>query len=134
MARGKGLIIERLGDETLVYDPETHAAHNLGGAAAAEFAAAGSDVSRREVLRKLALAGAASVGGASLLKTIAAPTPAQAQSTGQPCGAGGTCSQGNTCCNGTCCATGECCNSPQFGVACLPGCAGTCFAVGGTCS
>jgi hypothetical protein len=106
------LIVERLGDETLVYDPETNEAHNLGGAAAAEFAAAPTEVSRREVLRKAALGGAASLAGASLIKTIAAPTPAQAQSAGQPCtgGAGGTCDAGLNCCGGTCCPTGQCCS------------------------
>jgi hypothetical protein len=79
------LIVERLGGELLVYDTERNEAHALAGAGAAEFLAASGDVSRREVLRKLALAGVAAAGTGPLVKSIVAPIPANAQSA--PCGA-----------------------------------------------
>jgi hypothetical protein len=82
------LVVEQLDGETLVYDTELNEAHALSGTGAAEFLAAESEVSRREVLRKLALAGAAAAGTAALVKTIVAPSPAQAQSM---CGAGPAC-------------------------------------------
>jgi hypothetical protein len=100
------LIVERLGDEVLVYDTETHEAHRLSGAAAAEFSAA-SEVSRREALRRLALAGAAAAGTAGLVRSIAAPTPAQAQSN---CTV--TCLPGDVCCGATCCSAGAFCCAP----------------------
>jgi hypothetical protein len=127
MAEGPDpLIVARLDGEVLVYDTELSEAHALRGAGAAEFAAAPDDVSRREVLRKMALAGAAAAGGTALVKTIVAPTAAQAQSNavcspscpsthhccaGSPnicvlnsqacCGFGGFCPAGDVCCPGT---------------------------------
>jgi hypothetical protein len=89
----EGLVVQRLDEELLVYDTDSHQAHRLDGAAAAAFAAASSDVSRREVLRKLALAGAGAAG-ASLVTMIVAPTAAQAQS---GCGAGPACTGGDIC-------------------------------------
>jgi hypothetical protein len=97
------LIVEQLGAETLVYDTERHRAHALSGAGAVEFAAAKDDVSRREVLRRLALAGAGAAGAGALIRTMVAPTAAQAQSVcggaGQPC-----CPSGQNLCPNTTCA------------------------------
>jgi hypothetical protein len=114
------LIVERLDDETLVYDTERNEAHALAGESAAEFLVAEDDVSRREVLRKLALAGAAAAGTGVLVKTIVAPTAAQAQSPAcnPACGVGGLCCQptANVCCSVSspvCCAPGSttsCCS------------------------
>jgi hypothetical protein len=96
------LIVERLEGETLVYDTERNEAHALSGAGAAEFLAAADDVSRRQVLRKLALAGAAAAGAGALVMTIVAPTAAQAQTAAcaPPCGQGLICCQPvfNACC------------------------------------
>jgi hypothetical protein len=95
---GDGLIVEVLGHETLVYDTARHEAHALSGRAAAEFAAASDDVSRREVLRKLALVGAAATAG-PFIRSIVAPTPAQAQTglaDNQNCATSGQCA--NACC------------------------------------
>jgi hypothetical protein len=118
------LIVERLDGETLVYDTERNEAHALSGAGAAEFLAAESEVSRRDVLRKLALAGAAAAGTGALVKTIVAPSAAQAQSPGcsPPCPQGTLCCQPlqNVCCNGTCCpatAASSCC---AVGTTCCP--------------
>jgi hypothetical protein len=99
------LIVEQLDGETLVYDTERHEAHALSGSVASEFAAAPDDVSRREVIRKLTLVGAAAAGAAPFIRTIVAPAPASAQS----CLASGTLS----CNNGECC-TGCCCTTPTF--------------------
>jgi hypothetical protein len=76
----KGLVVEQLGAETLVYDTDADEAHLLGPAAAAEFGTAADDVSRREVLRKLALAGAGAAAAAPLITSIVAPRAAHAQS------------------------------------------------------
>jgi hypothetical protein len=107
------LMVEKLAGETLVYDTASDEAHCLDPMAAAEFESAPDDVSRREVLRKLALVGAAAAGAAPLIKTIAAPTPAQAQSPTSCAGAPGTtCPAGTTCCVGMtaiCCAAGTTC-------------------------
>jgi hypothetical protein len=144
-----GLVVERLDGELLVYDTESSEAHRLEGKAAAAFAAASSDVSRREVLRKLALAGA----GAALVTTVVAPTAAQAQSpactpgdpttcgpaeqclacngtpgcfpAGSYCCGANTCSFLEACCNGACVAN----SNTQCGVNC-----GNCTTVGGTCT
>jgi hypothetical protein len=110
----RGLIVERLDDQTLVYDTELNEAHALSGAGAAEFLAAANEVSRRQVLRKLALAGAAATGAGVVVKTIVAPTAAQAQSL--TCTPG--CTVGLACCQpigNFCCATGV----ASFG--CCPG-------------
>jgi hypothetical protein len=129
------LIVEQLDGETLVYDTERNEAHALSGAGAAAFLAVEDEVSRREILRKLALAGAAVAGTGALVKTIVAPTAAQAQSIcgspNQPCCAGNTCPATpppNTqvgCVNGTClitcggsnqtcCQPGDLCNGGQI--------------------
>jgi hypothetical protein len=92
----RDFLIERLDGEALVYDTQTNEAHALKGAGLAEFEAAGDDVSRREVLRRLALAGAVAASGGALMRTIVTPTSAQAQSS-PPCG-NGTCPTGTTCC------------------------------------
>jgi hypothetical protein len=100
----EGLIVQRLDDELLVYDTASDEVHCLSGGAAAEFETAADDVSRREVIRTLALAGAAVAGVSPVIRSIAAPTPAQAQSTS--CGSL-TCTASEFCCsaNGTfaCC-------------------------------
>jgi hypothetical protein len=109
------LILEHLDGEVLVYDTERNEAHALTGPGAAEFAAASDDVSRREVLRRMALAGVAAAGTGVLVKTIVAPTAAQAQSaTACPLRPNGTCPAGTTCCvcvAGSGIATAECCNN-----------------------
>jgi hypothetical protein len=150
-ARGE-LIVEHLGPELLVFDTQTNEAHRLDGYAAAEFQA-GDDVSRREVLRRLALAGAAATGGAALVTTIVAPSPAQAQSTtcvpacsgkGFQCcttGSAPHCENGScTCCgdnccaaNTVCCASGACCSSLAQCCTNPPCCMGTEVCVNGTC-
>jgi hypothetical protein len=114
------LIVERLENETLVYDPEANEAHALSGPGAAEFLAATDEVSRRQVLRKLALAGAAAAGAGAMLRTIVAPSAAQAQS-GAPCG-GVNCQPGQTCCGAICITPGQfsCCLGIPCGMACCP--------------
>jgi hypothetical protein len=124
------LIVEPLGDERLVYDTELGEAHRLGPAAALEFDSAADDISRRQVLRKLALAGAAA-SSLPLIKTIAAPTPAQAQSGVVCAGApGGTCLPGFICCGGTTCVPSSftCCGSGSCPASftCCPGSPATC--------
>jgi hypothetical protein len=106
------LIVEHLDGETLVYDTERHEAHTLSGGGAAEFAAASDDVSRREVIRKLALAGAAAAGAASAIRTVLSPTPAHAQSA-TPCGTG-SCPAGTTCCTPPQAAPNCCPNASTF--------------------
>jgi hypothetical protein len=104
-ARHDGLVVQRLDDELLVYDTENDEAHCLGPAAASQFEAASDGVSRRDVLRRMAIAGA----GAALMTTVLAPTAAQAQSPN--CGTA-TCTVGQVCCDATtnlCCTAGECC-------------------------
>jgi hypothetical protein len=123
------LIVERLDGETLVYDTATSEAHRLDAAASARFDAAPNDVSRRQVLRKLAVVGAAAAGAGPLIKTIAVPTPAQAQSVcAPPCGPNQFCNGGNCldcgaqnqlCCPGDVCNTGLQC---QNSLICLPPC------------
>jgi hypothetical protein len=114
------LIVEHLDGETLVYDTASNEAHALSGAGAAEFLAA-DEVSRREVLRKLALAGAAAAGTGALVKTIVAPTAALAQSPNcgtATCGPAEPCCTGfdhccditQTCCGATCCNPGQICS------------------------
>jgi hypothetical protein len=98
------LIVEHLDGETLVYDTDSNEAHALSGVGAAEFLAAEDEVSRREVLRKLALAGAAAAGTGALVRTIVAPAPAQAQSC-LPDG-NATCTHNVQCCSGCCCTDG----------------------------
>jgi hypothetical protein len=122
------LIVEHLEGEVLVYDPATHEAHSLGGSAATEFAAAGSDVSRREVLRKLALAGAVAAGGTALFETVLAPTPAHAQSA--VCQTTNGCSAANQCPSGCCCQVGASAACVDPAVANPTVCCGT---FGGTC-
>jgi hypothetical protein len=139
---GERLIVERLGDETLVFDMESNEAHALSGAGAAEFLAADDEVSRRQVLGKLALAGAAASGAGALVRTIVAPSAAHAQS-GVPCGVnfcppsmtccGITCIPLSTiCCNGTACQNGFICcgNTCTLPTAC---CGGTTQCPGGIC-
>jgi hypothetical protein len=122
----RGLIVEQLGEETLVFDTETNEAHTLSGAGAAEFLAA-DEVSRRQVLRKLALAGVAATSAGAIVRTIVAPSPAQAQSlTCMPACTGGTfccgtvcVAVGTNCCNGVvcstpCCQPGNTCCGAQF--------------------
>jgi hypothetical protein len=99
------LIVEHLDGETLVYDTELNEVHALAGSGAADFAAAADDVSRREVLRKLALAGVAAAGAGALVKSIVAPTAAQAQSACVPGG-------------GVCTTVAECCALSNATVAC----------------
>jgi hypothetical protein len=112
-------VVERLRDELLVYDTESDAAHCLNGAAANEFAAAPDDLSRREVLRQLALAGAAAAGTGALVKSIAAPTAAQAQSNPCPGAINGT---------GSCAAGEVCCGTGQVTVCCPAPATTCCFA------
>jgi hypothetical protein len=151
--------VEQLGGEALVYDVERNEAHALRGAAAAEFMAAGDEVSRRQVLRRLALAGAAAAGAGAMVKTIVAPTPAQAQTACVAAGgncttAGDCCAQANatvqctgspTVCQFTCNAGfGNCTNAPgcetnlmttkQHCGACGAGCTGSQNCVGGVCT
>jgi hypothetical protein len=116
------LIVEHLDGETLVYDTEQNQAHALSGSVAAEFVAAGDDVSRRAVLRKFALLGAAAVAAGPLVKTIAAPTAAEAQST---CTLPGTCP--NCCFGQTACFQGMACVAcATAGNACQGGSATCC--------
>lgn len=135
------LIVERLGDETLVYDPATDRAHALDRAASAvwrtapdagtaDAIAAAADLpidvvestladladrgllstasgrTRREHLRTAALAGATLAAAAPVIRTIVAPTAAQASTrlpSGSPCTTGAECQSGvcnpvnNTC-------------------------------------
>jgi hypothetical protein len=122
------LLVEALGEETLVYDPATNEAHCLDPLAAAEFRAAGDDISRREVIRRLALAGAATAAAAPLVRTIVAPTPAHAVS-GCACGVGA----GTTVCPAGqgCLAAVTCVSCVGSGSACTVGtftCCTTCTA------
>jgi hypothetical protein len=112
------LIVEHLDDETLVYDTTSNEAHALAGAGASEFLAATGEVSRRQILRKLALAGAA-VGAASLAKTVSVPAPAWAQS-GTPCG-NTTCAAGDVCCFGFACRPPGTTCCPSQSTTCGPG-------------
>jgi hypothetical protein len=148
-ARSEGLVIERLGDEMLVYDLEREEAHNLNPVATAVFECCdgatsvtglvqrASDrlgqevttetvsqavhelaakllladplpvvaVSRREVVRRAALAGVGVAGAATMIQSIVAPTPAHAQTggsdgfiCGQPCNVvNPSCPSGCTC-------------------------------------
>jgi hypothetical protein len=149
---GPDLISERLGDELLVYDLASDEAHRLEGAAAAQFRAAADDLSRREVLRRFTLAGAATMSAGSLLTSIVAPAPAQAQSglcvggcgKGEQCcttGSAPHCEPGNaTCCgNGACTGSNQCCPNgaccPSLAACCTnpPCCPNTEVCVNGTC-
>jgi hypothetical protein len=129
------LIVEHLDGEVLVYDTERNQAHTLSGSSAAAFVAASDDLSRREVLGRLALAGAAAAGSTALVKTIVAPAPALAQSAN--CGTG-TCQANQTCCTPpTCCdninelcSNGNCIQCGFLGGPCCPN--STCLS--GTCN
>jgi hypothetical protein len=116
------LIVEQLEGETLVYDTASDEAHTLSGAGAVEFLAAKNEVSRRDVLRQLALAGAAAAGTAPLMRSIVAPAAAQAQSPllcnngmcpgGLVCCGNTVCVDTLSCCsNGTSCSPAQCCNN-----------------------
>jgi hypothetical protein len=129
------LIVEHLNGETLVYDTESNEAHALSGAGAAEFLAVEDEVSRREVLRKLALAGVAAAGTGAFVKTIVAPTAAQAQSLvcTPACVPGAVCCQpgANACCTlgaYICCPAGSAVTCCGIGSLCCPaGSAHGCF-------
>jgi hypothetical protein len=126
--RSDDLIVEALGEETLVYDPATDEALCLDSVAAVEFRAAPDDISRRQVVRRLALAGAAAAATAPLVKTIVAPTAAHAQS-GCACG-NAACVAGQACAAGVICLT--CLGSVGSGAVCTPGviqCCDGCTAV-----
>jgi hypothetical protein len=62
-------------------------------------------MSRRAMMRKVAVAGAAGTVGASLITSIALPNPAQADSTCPPIGPGAPC-VANCNCGGACCCVG----------------------------
>lgn len=130
-----GLIVERLGDETLIYNPATDHAHTLdpaaaviwGSAAVATDAAAiaassglplatvedtladladrgllvarSSGHTRREHLRTAALTGAALAATTPVIRSIVAPTAAQASTLGPP---GAPCTTGAQCQLGVC--------------------------------
>jgi hypothetical protein len=116
LSESDGLRVERMGDETLVYDSDNDRAHLLSGLGADAFRRASDDVSRREVLRRLTIASAAASGAAPLLKSIAVPTAAQAQSNPCPGATNGACATSQFCCGlGTtkvCCASAsECCGN-----------------------
>jgi hypothetical protein len=134
-----GLVVQRLQDELLVYDTSSNEAHVLAGALAAEFDAATDEVSRRDVIRRVAFAGATAAGGSALVKTIVAPAPALAQScipNDSPCTLStqccslGVCAQtatvGATCCaalNASCTTTADCgCPSNTAYVCCAGHC------------
>jgi hypothetical protein len=137
MAQGpERLIVERLNGEVLVYDTERSEAHALSGAGAVEFAAATDDVSRREVLRKLVLAGVGGAGAGALVKTVVAPTAAHAQSAN--CGTL-TCTASQSCCGNGVGFAFDCCNVVNEvcagGLGCVPcGVAGLACCFGATCS
>ena len=158
MVRADGLLVERVGDETVVYDQETKEAHCLKPLAAqvfalgdghttiAEIAARAehnlgvsvteSDVadavkqleqirlletplvihdglSRREMVRKVGVAGAVVVGATPLITSIVAPTAAMAQS-GIASGCLG-CGQNKDCVSNHCCQS-------NAGKSCAEGC------------
>jgi hypothetical protein len=120
------LIVEHLDGEVLVYDTDSDEAHCLTGDSALEFGTASSDLSRRAVLRRAALVGAAATGAAPLIKTIAAPTAAQAQSGVCP-----PCPPGIPCCSAAgmprCCLPGfESCCPVGSQAACCPTVLGCC--------
>jgi hypothetical protein len=99
----EAFIVQRLDEELLVYDTAADEVHCLSGNAVAEFEAAADEVSRRDVIRRMALAGAAAAGGAALVRSVIAPNPAQAQST-CVCGISGNLICGpNEACGGTVC-------------------------------
>jgi hypothetical protein len=78
-------------------------------------------VSRREAVRKAALIGAGAAAAAPVIKSVVAPTPAQAQSEGSCVPQGGACTQGTTkCCADTCPANceGACDNTGHCGCIC----------------
>ena len=149
-ARSHGLIVERLGDETLVYDTDTDEAHALSPVASSvldhcdgqrtiavvaaqlelpqptvvealaqleecglvEGTSGDAGVSRRDAMRRVAVIGAAAAAGAPLVKSIVAPTPAQAIASCMSTGSTG-CSSDIQCCencciNGTCHPIGDC--------------------------
>jgi hypothetical protein len=195
-ARQDGLIIERIGDELLVYDTGTSRAHSLNATSAAVFescdgsrsveqiteetgldadavglaladldksgllegyAEPSERVSRRTVIRRLAVAGAGIGVAVPVIRSITAPTPALAisashkGSAGQPCTPPGGrsgfqqagCSSSSLCnsstgpqqstcfrSSGASCLHGSSCYATAYGAsACGPG--GTCV---GSCS
>jgi hypothetical protein len=136
------LIVEQLDGETLVYDTERNEAHALSGAGSAEFLAAEDELSRRAVLRKLTLAGAAAVG----LLTIAVPpaaaqiSPIQVNCGGTPCDPFSCCPSqttgfaGGVCCSssGHCCVTGAgdpVCTAAPCNAGIGGNCVGVCLAL-----
>jgi hypothetical protein len=167
-ARSEGLVVERLGSETLVYDLENDEAHHLNPTAAAVFelcdgqatvnqlteqatkrlglpvdsetvcealemlaakmllAAAPSvpsGVSRRDMVRQVAVVGAGSAFAGPLIKSIVAPTPAQAQTgctqSGGVCDEfASDCCSGLVCCFPSCQSTQTICTAPGSCVSC----------------
>jgi hypothetical protein len=109
-AHDDDVVVERVGEELLVYDPRTDEAHQLTPRAATAFEeSTASGLSRRDALRRVALVGAGAAAAAPLVKSIVAPTPAQAGTT--PCFPDGTgCSIDAQCCSNNC--NGGVCGPP----------------------
>jgi hypothetical protein len=104
-----GLLVERVGDELLVYDTESDEAHQLAPQAATSFErAAATGMSRRDALRRAAIVGA--VAGVPLVKSIVAPTPAAAGTFAVACReAGESCTASTQCCGvNVCLGTNQC--------------------------
>lgn len=166
-ARSKGLVVERLGDETLVYDTDRDEAHHLNPTAAAVFElcdgratvnqlteqaakrlgppvdsetvcealemlaatmllaatpSVPSGVSRRDMVRQVAVVGAGAAFAGPLIKSIVAPTPAQAQTgctqNGGVCDVDSECCSGLVCCFPSCQSTQTICTAPGSCVFC----------------
>lgn len=75
-------------------------------------------ISRRHMIRKTAMTGAAATTAASLISTIAAPAPAAAATLQPP---GGPCTQNTDCASHHCCQPGKECN-PGMCVGCDNSC------------
>ena len=116
-AREDDVLVERVGDELLVYDTQTDEAHQLTPPAAAAFArSTAAGVSRRDALRRVALIGAGAVAAAPLVKSIVAPTSAAAGSAQAQCLPGGAeCTVDSQCCSNQCNILGRCAipNAPR---------------------
>src|SRR4051794_36138143 len=182
-ARSDGLLIEPIGDETVIYDTESKEAHCLrplaaivfgccdGRATVGEIASAahrrlgdpvsdsqvadaitqlerlgllqtalvvrtggglvatsGRGVSRREMLRRVGFAGAATAVGTSLVTSIVAPNAFAAS--GIPAGCTG-CAKNSDCLSGHCCQStpGKSCNQT-----CCAGSRNSCHITGCRCS